>query len=249
MKFLDVDFSTYEEGACYRTEHLQWISNRKTFIPYRLILLEQSYLEVMKDLYTKRKVIKTIGNVWDDNYTVIKGKEPMVSNRMAFEFYMKDKQYAEYIAEKKKTKDGIIHKYFITLNFNHKTFDPKRCMELVKTFPKYTKWFKGYVGKFEFFRRDKTTKKIYEHPHFHFILETACGFPNSKLVEKIFAVKDMKKYVDTKNYIQIDKYGPWTKDYMNGIKTEEKMECVEKDVSWRKKNNIPDFFGDDNYIL
>lgn len=243
MSHLKVDYEDYCEYDCYKTEHLQWIKNHPNFIPYKYHPIECTYFEVMRELYDARKVIKEYGNIWDDEYSQHLGEVgSLISNRMAYQYFMKDKQYVAYCLQKQKAK-GIVHKFFVTLNFNHKTFNPKRCLEIVKRFPKYEKWFKDYVCKFEFYRRDKETKQIYEHPHCHIILELQCSMAPKKLAEKIFAIKDIKNFIDAVNFIQIDRYGEHSIDYMNGIKEERKMECVNKDKLWRDKCGLPEFIG------
>lgn len=244
MSFLKVDFADYRESDCYKTEHLQWIKNHPQFVPYRCHHLECTYFEVMRELYTARKILYSNDRAWDPDTYVVKYGESgtLISNRAAYEYFMKDKQYVDYCFNKQKAK-GIVHKFFVTLNFNHNTFNPKRCLEIVKRFPKYEKWFKDYVCKFENYRRDKETQRIYEHPHCHMILELQCSISPKKLAEKIFAIRDIKNFIDAINFVQIDRYGDHSIDYMNGVKIENKMDCIAKDIPWREKNQLPEFIG------
>lgn len=126
--------------------------------------------------------------------------------------------------------------YFVTIGFNHQTWDIPHCCELIQRVVDAS-WVAKGQGKFELYRANG------EHPHAHFILELENAMPKSKVVEKIYKLKGMKKFVLKKNFIDIKATNEQHKLYITGIKQEAKMPYVKKDEEWRNRNNVPDMFN------
>lgn len=128
------------------------------------------------------------------------------------------------------------NKWFITVGFNHQTWDVPSCVSVIRKICE-NKIFKDIRGVFELFRENG------EHPHCHFLVELTDTLPKSKIIEKLWATKGIKKVVLSKTYIDVKKAEDYHQNYILGIKKKEKMECIEKDKIFRKKNNIPEFFS------
>jgi len=80
------------------------------------------------------------------------------------------------------------------------------------------------------------------HHHTHFLVFFRDNYKSS-LINKLFALKGIKKFIYGKQSIDYrDKRGNTTLDtyrrYIVGDKTAEKLPCVEKDKIWRKENNL-----------
>lgn len=78
------------------------------------------------------------------------------------------------------------------------------------------------------------------HPHFHMYIHT--NISRSKLIEKVFAVKDLKKYCSQKHFIDGKEALPYHLDYVKGIKTDTKEEYILADRELRDKHNIPHLY-------
>jgi len=124
-------------------------------------------------------------------------------------------------------------KRFITIGFNHQTYDIKQCLACIQSVLDMS-IFKNGEAVFEFHRQNGF------HPHCHFILEMHEPLRPSKVVEKIFAVKNMKKIVLSKTFIDVKPCEEYHIKYLNGDKQTDKLDCVEKDKVFRKNNNIPE---------
>lgn len=92
----------------------------------------------------------------------------------------------------------------------------------------------------EKFRKDDNGK-IYEHHHTHFLVKTKLS--KSKIIDLIYKTC-IKNYICSKNFIdvkqQCDRVGTFEQklDYINGVKQDSKMNCVEMDRKWRLENDL-----------
>lgn len=127
-------------------------------------------------------------------------------------------------------------KWFITIGFNHQTFKISDAVLVIRRICE-NKIFKEIRGVFEMFRENG------EHPHVHFLAELHETLPKSKILEKLWATKGIKKQVFSKTFIDVKKAEDYHTNYILGIKKQEKMKYIEKDKEFRKKNNIPEFFS------
>lgn len=130
-------------------------------------------------------------------------------------------------------------KWFITIGFNHQTFKISDAVLVIRRICE-NKIFKEIRGVFEMFRENG------EHPHVHFLAELHETLPKSKILEKLWATKGIKKQVLSKTFIDVKKAEDYHTNYILGIKKQEKMKYIEKDKEFRKKNNIPEFFSQPN---
>jgi len=69
-----------------------------------------------------------------------------------------------------------------------------------------------------------------------------CELSKSRIIDRVFAT--VKKVVKSKNFVDVKGYkdncGSYAQKlkYINGDKTEHKLECVQKDSIWRQENNL-----------
>jgi len=125
--------------------------------------------------------------------------------------------------------------YFITINY------PKELTELEK--------LKEITSNISQLQWIDTIEYVYEyhtktggHPHCHMLIVAREKMPPSKVIDKIFAVKGLKKLIAGKQCVDLAKNRDKTlqnyRDYINGAKTESKTENCELDREWRIKNNL-----------
>lgn len=125
--------------------------------------------------------------------------------------------------------------YFVTIGFNHQTWDIPKCVAVINKVLS-APWVKQGEAVFELHRANG------EHPHAHFVLYLENPLPKSKVVEKIFKLAGIKKVVLAKNFIDIKELTDVRKLYVRGIKQDAKMPYIKKDQEWRGKHNLPSLF-------
>lgn len=125
--------------------------------------------------------------------------------------------------------------FLITVNFDDQTVTVPIMKEAHQKFLQIqTHEYLGHV--FEKHRRDEKTKQIYIHHHIHYVVMS--DYPKTKVLQFVF--QKLKKYVGGINFIDVSKHptAETAMKYIDGNKEQSKMECVEKDRSWRLQNNI-----------
>lgn len=139
---------------------------------------------------------------------------------------------------------------FLTVGFDDKTdIDyPKMCgiadQILRLNGGKFVKSADYVLEKF----RAKQDGEIYCHHHIHFLIQVAEKMKRSKIIESVFKLAGIKKYVTKPNFIDVKT--PNHKDfdkraqpyavlynYVKGIKTSSKLKCLEMDTEWRDSYN------------
>lgn len=220
------DFFTrngYDAREDYVSIHLKWIMDHKNFLPKEQSWLkgDETYLDIMKETYS------------------INIKSPH-RNTYAFKTYILDKAWELHVSKVnariakianglEPTPNGM---WFVTIGFNHDTWTIADCDKCIRKILEM-EWIISGKANFELYRTNG------EHPHVHFILETK--EPKSRILDKIFRPLYVKKVVFSKNFIDVKPMMDYHHKYINLDKVSEKMECVERDIIWRKKNNIPDY--------
>lgn len=205
----------------YKSAHLAWLKATKTFSPqyasdYRSDI---SYLEIMTSLYSN----------------------PNVNQQIAEKFFVADKTWFRKAIAISKEIDKQVNLleptanscWFVTIGFNHDTWTIEKCTKAIKNILGMD-WIIKAKGNFELFREDG------QHPHFHMLLETPKGGKND-VIDRIFRPKYIQSIVASKNYIDVKVALPCHDKYIYLDKTSEKLQYIELDKEWRKKNNIPDY--------
>lgn len=206
--------------ADYKSAHLAWINSTKSFTPkyasdYRSDI---SYFEVMKQIYNDSICTQEIA------------KSFFISDKIWFQQSFKvSKEIDKEIDKLEPTANSM---WFVTVGFNHATWSIKDCDKFI-TKVLEMEWVISAKANFELHRTNGL------HPHCHFAIETK--EPKSKILDKLFRPLYAKKVIFSKNFIDIKPMMEYHHNYIRMLKVEEKMECVDKDREWRKKNNIPDY--------
>ena len=123
--------------------------------------------------------------------------------------------------------------HFVTIGFNHQTWNIPQCVGVIETIMSCD-WITSGRAVFELHRSNGL------HPHCHFLIDSV--LPKSKILEKIWAIKNIKKVVLNKSFIDYKIKNQSHDNYIHGNKVEEKMQYVELDRIWRDKNNIKQFW-------
>jgi len=126
--------------------------------------------------------------------------------------------------------------WFITIGFNHQTWDIPSCVKVIYKILSFD-WVDSGTGVFELYRTNG------EHPHVHLLLDLNQDLSKSKLLEKIWATAGIKKVVLKKPFIDIKVAEEYHHNYIIGIKKPEKMPYCERDAEWREQNKIPHQFN------
>lgn len=212
-------FSGYQVGVDYKSAHLEFLKRTKNFIPSKDVYENpETYYEAMTEVYK----LEGYTQAWA--YTnLMKDKKHY---RMMNEVLMKCDM------ELSKT-DNIKGKYFVTIGFNHQTYTDKLMMKYMETLVGY-EWLQSLLAKFEIHRTNGM------HPHVHMIMETQ--LTKSKVIEKLQRCKGGRVLILKKEMIDVKMWEPRHDKYIAGQKTEEKMECVDKDAAYRLKNGIPEYW-------
>lgn len=199
--------------------HLQWIKKHPLFIPDWCILDHtESYFNVMTLIY---KESPTMPQICIDRF--------FRDDLRVFDEY-------ENAMNLIKTSYNIGAKslsYFCTIGFNHQTYTIEKCVDVINTILTFP-WVLSCRAVFEFHRENG------EHPHCHFLISTE--IQKSKVLEKIWATKGIKKVCLKKSFIDVKVALPAHAKYIMLDKQQSKMAYVAKDIIWRKKNAIPEFF-------
>jgi hypothetical protein len=125
--------------------------------------------------------------------------------------------------------------FFVTINY------PKECeeyeqMKQIVTNINNLDWIESIEYVFEYHTKSGG------HPHCHMLITTKEKMPPSKVLDKIFIVKGLRKLIPGKQSVDLAKNRDKTlqhyRDYINGAKTESKTENCFKDQEWRIKNNL-----------
>jgi len=165
---------------------------------------------------------------------------------------------AQLLASKKDvvTKGNYI---FLTIGFDDKTdinghimlsFARKVCaVNATAGVPLFTS------GIFVLEKNRKDDKgKLYVHHHVHFLLNLTMHLRVSKIIEKIFAIADLKKYCKKTSFIDVktpdakkleNRARPYEEceQYIMGLKCDDKAECIGADILWRLSLGLDDFYG------
>jgi len=124
--------------------------------------------------------------------------------------------------------------WFVTVGFDDKTITDSR----IKTCHESVIKMDGFIfnkWSIEKFRKNDDGRIIIHH-HIHYLVYS--DYPKSKVVQYFF--QKCKKYIASKNFIDVKNDGEFERyeKYLDGHKTETKMECVEMDKQWRLKSGL-----------
>jgi len=124
---------------------------------------------------------------------------------------------------------------FVTIGYNEQTINPAKMKEIEQKLRQQSHW--------------SSVESVHEkhrengiHHHTHFLIRWKGNMYKSKIIQYIYQIKGIKKYVLSKAFIDVKMQdGVSYEDrlkYIKGDKTESKLQYVEKDIEWRKINNL-----------
>lgn len=209
--------------------HIQWVKNHPSFIP--------------KGCRDYSKDDNAHGKTYVDTLIQLYRNEGNKNNPpqwMAEALFKGDLKWFE---ESKRAEAMLIKsigqvnptKWFITFNFNHQTFDVDKAVTYIKYVISKTDFIVSAKCKFEMFRTNG------EHPHCHCIMVFDSTMAKSTIAKIFWNRAGGKKLILKSNFIDVLPYEDRHDQYINGIKHISKMDCVNKDIVWRKNSNIPEF--------
>lgn len=198
--------------------HLKWISQNKDFKPSDYHTGGHAYLENMSEVYK---------NPFKDVQRVA---------RIMFEHDLKvfKKQQATLKYMLKLTESVKSDEWFVTIGFNHQTFEVSRAVAFIKAISAL-EWVQDFKAVLETHRENGI------HPHCHMYIKTE--LPKSKIVDKVNRSKGANKLILARNFIDVKPWCDYHADYIVGNKKDDKIKYVELDKQWRIQNNVPHLFG------
>lgn len=194
--------------------HLQWIMNHPRFVDKQSYNVP--YLEIMEQTY----------------------KNPAVTEEIALMFFKSDvKWYIQSALEIQRITlemqaPPLPDSIFITIGFNHQTWTPQTCHQAITdllTLP----LIKTATAVFELHRENGL------HPHVHLLITTDKKYPKSRVIDRIYNSKGMKKLIVGKQFVDYKMAEAYHVGYIAGDKKAEKMEYVEKDNNWKIMQGLP----------
>jgi len=197
----------------WKSAHLKWISDNPKFVS-KTYSGDVSYLEIMKQVYENEKASQEYAKLTFAQDLQWKKK----SNKLLLEL---------------ERELSTTTSHFITIGFNHQTWNIEQCVFVIDNIMAFD-WISSGRAVFELHRENG------EHPHCHFLIESV--LPKSKILEKIWACKGIKKCVLKKSFIDYKSENQNHRNYIHGKKTEDKMKYVELDREWRSNNNIKQYW-------
>lgn len=206
--------------ADFKNAHLAWLKATRDFEPKYPQDYSRgiSYIDTMIALYADPRIPMTMAEAM------------FVADKA---WYKRSKKIAREIDKQVEALEPTPSTmWFITIGFNHDTWSIKDCNFCIEKLLAM-EWIIRGKANFEFYRSNG------EHPHCHFLIETK--EPKSRILEKLFRPLYTKKVVFSKNFIDVKPALEHHHKYIMLDKVFDKMENVEKDKEWRKKNKIPDY--------
>lgn len=214
--------------------HVSWIVKHNYYCP-DIQKRGLEYCEIMKDIYqTIKKISVRLISQYGLNVFRFNTTDYFRTDMRRYKgLTISSKITNELECEVYNKVDNL--KRFITVGFNHQEWTITQCVYVIKNILQ-NKIFKSGTARFELFRENG------EHPHCHFLVTLVDKLPNSKIVEKIYATKGIKKVVLKKSFIDVKECNSSHENYIQGNKCPAKMPYVERDKLWRLQNQIPEFF-------
>lgn len=203
----------------YKSLHLAFIKKTPSFSPKYAQDYTEPYYDIMVQLY----------------------KQKFITNEIAQRMMLSDMQWYNTCnlqlqkLTRSVTKANPMQPLFVTIGFNHQTWSIPSCVKVIQTIIKFD-WISSVCAVFEYHRENGL------HPHCHMLIHLSEPLAKCKVLEKIWAAAGIKKVVLQKSFIDYKIAEEYHYKYILGEKKELKMPFVEKDIQWRKQNNINDYF-------
>lgn len=149
------------------------------------------------------------------------------------------------------------HEYvFITVGFNDKKITVSAITDICD---KILHVNKDFISKADYcIEKHRTDRQggggIIHHHHVHMLIVSDTHLRASKWVEFIYKLRGIKEYVDSPTFIDVKTPNakkmdhraqpyPQCLNYIKGIKTTSKMQCVALDIEWRREVGLCDHYS------
>ena len=213
--------------------HLQWIKKHPSFIPaweWSACGTESNYFESVQQMYMTFH--------WTLPDTDVSARK-LIIEKGWLQFFVADLRTHQAYEEKLlavMTQNQIATKsysYFATINFDVKLSTVPKVLALIEVLHSF-KWLQTSTLIFENYGSTGA------HHHIHMLITTPAhkDYVRSKIVEKMFAAKNLKKICTSKNFIDVKIAIPYHTKYIKYEKEESKMANCAKDRQWRDENKI-----------
>ena len=124
---------------------------------------------------------------------------------------------------------------FITIGYNEQTINPTRMKDLGQKVA-----LLKYFSKVQYVHEKHRENGIHHHTHFLCYLHSP--LPKSKIIQYVWQISGIQKFVLGKQFIDVKTNKDGTLErfqkYINLDKTESKLKYIEMDEKWRKENNL-----------
>lgn len=203
----------------YKSLHLAFLKSNPQFCPKFSQDYSEPYFNIMSELYRNRHV----------------------TNSHAQTFFESDMQWQKACSDAIKSRIKEAHKsdptapVFVTIGFNHQTWNIASCVKVIETIVKRD-YIKTIHAVFEYHRENGL------HPHVHMLITPSEPLTKSKLIEKIWATAGIKNVCLKKSFIDYKLAADYHHKYINLDKQDSKTQYVAKDIEWRLQNGIPEFW-------
>lgn len=211
----------YKEDVDYKKLHLEYIKANPRFRPLGGVSPNySSYFEQLSSLYHEGSI---------------------KSNKTAYIFLRDDYNHqkkSKTINDEVATMFGDVPEnnnptYFVTFNWTDDNFKLDKILNAIqKLFSK--SWIDNARGVFEYHGLQGN------HPHFHSLIQVNKHKTFGRFMDKI--VQSAMGSTLNKNFIDIKVARPYHLEYLEFDKRVEKTECLEKDIIFRRENNLKDVY-------
>lgn len=225
----------YNPEFDYVSAHLAWVKKHVNFVPKQqmtTIKFGNHYFDkpTYTDFLTEMYSIETYG---DDDFDFDAAKSR--KNKLAFINLNDDinwqKNYFDIVDSLSLTSKVPVA--FLTISFHHGSFTIQKALQLINSLLNQSFVKDGSFAVLERYKSDGI------HPHVHVKLYFDKSKSKSQIIQHVLRLKNAKDLIRGQNFVDFKNFEPRHDLYLEGKKTEEKMQFVNMDILWREENNIP----------
>jgi len=204
----------------YKSAHLQWILQHKTFVPWGLTVVGQEYFDVISNLYHGKDMCE-------------------VSQEVAKSLFAGDRRHNDQTLALINATCSIKRFLWLTIGFNRDKYCDDKAMKFIYKVLN-AKWSLQFNCVLEF--HGSTGWR----PHCHMLIEYPSKLYKSDIVNNIYKILQSKSFeglVVGKNNIEFDVGNPdYHIKYLSGEKRDSKVDYVVEDRVYRTEHQIPHLF-------
>ena len=198
--------------------------------------------EDLERYYSEIEIMKHYEKNWEHYICGEEPEEKINYNKYAYVLLWQERDKCRKDSENQKTLMEVFKGstenppfYFITINYPKELSQLKLLKEITVNISNQA-WVETIEYVYEYHTKNGG------HPHCHMLIIAREKMPPSKVIDKIFAVKGLKKLIAGKQCIDLAKNRDKTiqdyRNYINGAKKDSKKENCQLDEEWRIENNL-----------